>query len=57
MTTQPAAVNLVYTAIVFSVYEGAIFLVNLFFGWTGLGWLIALIWSATAVRRRGYYRE
>jgi hypothetical protein len=27
---------------------GAIFLVNLFFGWSVLGWLIALIWSVTA---------
>ena len=25
----------------------AILLVNLFFGWTVLGWLIALIWSTT----------
>ena len=25
----------------------AILLVNLFFGWSGLGWLIALIWSVT----------
>ena len=27
---------------------GAIFLVNLFLGWTFLGWVIALVWSATA---------
>jgi hypothetical protein len=26
----------------------AIFLVNLFFGWSVIGWLIALIWSVTA---------
>jgi hypothetical protein len=26
----------------------AIFLVNLFFGWSVIGWLIALVWSATA---------
>lgn len=26
----------------------SIFLTNLFFGWTVLGWLIALIWSASA---------
>jgi hypothetical protein len=25
----------------------AIFLVNLFFGWTFLGWVIALIWACT----------
>jgi len=29
---------------------GAIFVLNLLLGWTLLGWLIALIWSATAVR-------
>jgi len=23
----------------------AVFLVNFFFGWTGIGWIIALIWS------------
>ena len=27
---------------------GAIFLLNLFLGWTVIGWLVALIWSATA---------
>ena len=26
----------------------AILLVNLLLGWTGLGWIVALIWSATA---------
>ncbi|TRO94468.1 superinfection immunity protein [Glycocaulis profundi] len=30
----------------------AIFLTNLLLGWTVLGWVIALIWSVTAVRRR-----
>lgn len=29
----------------------AIFLTNLFFGWTLLGWIAALIWSATAKRQ------
>jgi hypothetical protein len=29
----------------------AIFLLNLFLGWTGLGWLGALIWAATVVQR------
>jgi hypothetical protein len=24
-----------------------ILLVNIFFGWTGLGWIVALIWSFT----------
>ncbi len=32
---------------------GAIFLLNLILGWTVLGWIIALIWSATGdVRQR-----
>jgi len=25
-----------------------IFLINLFLGWTFLGWVVALVWSATA---------
>lgn len=29
----------------------AIFLLNLFLGWTGLGWIAALIWAATRVER------
>lgn len=32
--------------------SGAIFLLNLLLGWTMLGWLIALIWSATATQGR-----
>lgn len=28
-----------------------IFLLNLFLGWTGIGWIAALIWSVSAVRR------
>jgi hypothetical protein len=27
----------------------AIFLLNLLLGWTGLGWIAALIWAATAI--------
>jgi hypothetical protein len=27
-----------------------VMLVNLFFGWTFLGWIIALIWASSAVR-------
>lgn len=30
---------------------GAIFVLNLLLGWTLLGWIIALVWAATAVRR------
>lgn len=30
----------------------AIFLTNLLLGWTVIGWIIALIWSFTAIRRR-----
>ena len=29
----------------------SIFLLNLFLGWTGIGWLAALIWSASAIRK------
>ena len=28
----------------------AIFLLNLLLGWTGLGWIGAVIWAATAIR-------
>ncbi|BBT40995.1 superinfection immunity protein [Pseudomonas putida] len=28
----------------------SIFLLDLFLGWTGIGWLAALIWSASAIR-------
>lgn len=30
----------------------AIFLTNLIFGWTVIGWLVTLIWSVTATERR-----
>ena len=30
----------------------AIFLLNLLLGWSGLGWIIALVWSATAVEKK-----
>lgn len=29
----------------------SIFLLDLFLGWTGIGWLAALIWSASAIRK------
>lgn len=29
----------------------AIFILNLLLGWTVLGWIIALVWASTAVRR------
>ena len=29
----------------------AIFLLNLLLGWTALGWIVALIWSATMVQK------
>lgn len=29
----------------------AISLLNLFLGWTFLGWVLALVWAATAIRR------
>lgn len=28
----------------------AIFLLNLFFGWTVIGWFVALIWASVAVQ-------
>ena len=30
----------------------AIFLLNLFLGWTLLGWVAALVWAATQVQRQ-----
>ena len=29
----------------------AILILNLFLGWTAIGWIIALVWAATAVRK------
>jgi hypothetical protein len=43
-----------------SRHTGAIFLINLFLGWTVIGWVVALVWAATsqprwyAVPRYGY---
>jgi hypothetical protein len=34
----------------------AIFLLNLFLGWTLLGWIIALIWSCTGYTTANFYR-
>jgi hypothetical protein len=33
--------------------KAPIFLLNLFLGWTGIGWLAALIWSVSSIRRLG----
>lgn len=35
----------------------AIFLTNLFLGWSVIGWIVALIWAFTSVERRdrAYY--
>lgn len=33
----------------------AIFMLNLFLGWTALGWIIALVWACTRVREDGVY--
>ncbi|HYC24548.1 MAG TPA: superinfection immunity protein [Roseiarcus sp.] len=35
----------------------AIFLLNLFLGWTLIGWLIALIWSCTSNTAANLYRR
>lgn len=32
--------------------SGAIVLLNLLLGWTVLGWIISLVWSATAIQSR-----
>lgn len=34
----------------------AIFLLNLFLGWTLIGWLLALIWSCTGNTAANFYR-
>lgn len=31
----------------------AVIVTNVFFGWTGLGWVAALIWSCTGNVKRG----
>jgi len=31
--------------------RAAIVLLNLFLGWTALGWIASLVWSATAIQR------
>lgn len=31
---------------------GTIFVVNIFFGWTFVGWVVALAWSVSASRNR-----
>jgi hypothetical protein len=33
--------------------EGLVFVVNLLFGWTLLGWIAALIWAASGPFRKG----
>lgn len=34
---------------------GIIFLVNLFFGWTFVGWVVALVWACSRVAPRTLY--
>jgi hypothetical protein len=38
----------------------AIFVLTLLLGWTGIGWIVALVWAFTAVERpryRSYYYD
>lgn len=35
--------------------KGAIIILNILLGWTVIGWIAALVWSATAVRREPQY--
>jgi hypothetical protein len=35
----------------------AIFVLDLFFGWTLLGWVIALVWACTRAERKSSPRE
>lgn len=30
---------------------GAIMILNLFFGWTLIGWVLSLVWAATMVKK------
>ena len=49
-----AAIHFVPTFVAFAQQHHnrvAIFVLNLFLGWTGIGWVIALVWALTAVRR------
>lgn len=32
--------------------KASIFLLNLFLGWTVIGWIVALIWSASAIKQK-----
>jgi hypothetical protein len=48
-----AAINFVPTIVAFARHHHnrvAIFVLNFFFGWTGIGWVICLVWALTAVR-------
>jgi hypothetical protein len=43
-------------------YATACFLLTIFFGWTGIGWIACMIWAVTgeterAAKRRRYYEE
>ncbi len=40
-----------------SVSTGGIFVVNLLFGWTGVGWILALIWALTGSSWDHCYRQ
>jgi hypothetical protein len=61
MTNGSGSVLLILAAILYFVpsvvagvrghhNQAAIFVLNLLLAWTAIGWIIALVWTATAVR-------
>jgi hypothetical protein len=38
-----------------NVNTTGIFIVNFFLGWTGIGWIVALLWACCGASWRQYY--